>query len=672
MITTLLTSVFISIVMLVFFSILGMTLISYCFPKTDNQTDKLYYFMVAPLIGSATWLSLCICLGMFLPYNRIFIICMLTVAVYFIAVSRRRLFFIKDKCLWIYIVVFFLLSVFLMYCAIPREINGGIYFTPSAFDHARVALIQSIAVKGLPPINPYLANNGELITSVYHFGWQALVAQPTILCGNSALSSGAAGIGMTFMLSILGMGAVLIKSAKKTQSLFFLFVVSITGYAMPVLSTVLPTAWQNKIFPTEYVGFWSLINDTIWTPHNIYAGIMVVIFISTYIEFLQCSDRKQSLRYGTALGVLAASAFCTSIYAGLFGTVIFVVTILPFYLFDKHFRKGFNKNFIPQLLMLAVAFILCGGFLFYLLSQGNGDTPVVFGMLPAYADANGIGEILGSIFNLYFVVLPANIGPSYLLGLFAVLIPGVLPEESFAKVGRIYVVLVYLSVFVIHSSVFTNDYGWRTTTASRDMLYIFAALLLCKLYEWIKKRKKIIAYAFATLMILMPVIFCRDLIEQSTVSDLGTSIHQEFARATEGWDIIREYTGIEDLVLCNPEGYKEIYDAAGSSNTNYLFSYYAERFTPIADVTYTVTSFSGPYSEEETLALYANVVDFFAGNPSENEVAYIADNLNTKALLVTPRDGLWTSVGELESRYKTVETTEDYRVYIRTDSRSST
>ena len=121
------------------------------------------------------------------------------------------------------------------------------------------------------------------------------------------------------------------------------------------------------------------------------------------------------------------------------------------------------------------------------------------------------------------------------------------------------------------------------------------------------------------------------------------------------------------MVLCNPEGYKEIYDAAGSSSTNYLFSYYAERFTPIADATYTITSFSGPYSEEETLALYANVVDFFEGNPTDNEVAFIADQLNTKALLVTPRDGLWTSLGELESRYEAVETTEDYRIYIRKD-----
>lgn len=667
MITTLLVSVLISIIMLAFFSILGMTLISYCFPKIENQTDRLYYFMIAPLIGSAVWLSLCVCLGMFLPYNRIFIICMLLVAVCFIAVSRRRLFFVKDKPLWVYIVVSLLSSVFLMFCVIPREINGGIYFTPSAFDHARVALIQSIAVKGLPPINPYLSDNGELITSVYHFGWQALAAQPTILCGASALSSGAAGIGLTSMLSMLGMGAVLIKFTKKTQSLFFMFIVSVTGYAMPVISTVLPASWQNAIFPTEYVGFWSLINDSIWTPHNIYAGIMVVIFIITYIEFLQCRARKQSFLYGIMLGALASSAFCTSIYAGLFAAVIFVVTILPFYLFDKSFRKCFNTNFVPQLLMLGVVFVLCGGFLFYLLRQGNGETPVVFGILPAYANKTGIGGVLGSILNLYFVVLPANVGPAYLLGLLAVLIPKVLPKDSFSGIYRIYVLLVYLSVFIIHSSVFTNDYGWRTTTAARSMLCIFASLLLCKLYEWIKSRKKLVAGVFAALMLLMPVIFCRDLIEQSTVSDLGTSIHQEFARATKGWDTVREYTCIDDLVLCNPEGYKEIYDAAGSSSTNYLFSYYAERFTPISDATYTITSFSGPYSEEETLALYANVVDFFEGNPTDNEVAFIADQLNTKALLVTPRDGLWTSLGELESRYEAVETTEDYRIYIRKD-----
>ena len=58
-----------------------------------------------------------------------------------------------------------------------------------------------------------------------------------------------------------------------------------------------------------------------------------------------------------------------------------------------------------------------------------------------------------------------------------------------------------LSAAFIHSSFYTNDYGWRTTTASELILYIFTAVLLERSWENISARVKLPARAAAVFVL---------------------------------------------------------------------------------------------------------------------------------------------------------------------------
>ena len=141
--------------------------------------------------------------------------------------------------------------------------------------------------------------------------------------------------------------------------------------------------------------------------------------------------------------------------------------------------------------------------------------------------------------------------------------------------------------------------------------------------------------------------------------------HREFAQTAQGWKTVRQVTDASDFVLCSPEAYSAINDSEGTA-PNYLFSYYSGRFTPMSDLDhYTITSFSGPASLEEHQFIYDQIVRFFGGSPDSRLTDYIADQLDVKALLVTREDGLFTSVGALESRYKMIEQKPAYQVYLR-------
>ena len=61
-------------------------------------------------------------------------------------------------------------SALVMYAVLPLVTADGIYFSASAADNTRVCLVNVIANEGLPPLNPFLTYNGELIQAYYHFG----------------------------------------------------------------------------------------------------------------------------------------------------------------------------------------------------------------------------------------------------------------------------------------------------------------------------------------------------------------------------------------------------------------------------------------------------------------------------------------------------------------------
>ncbi|MDO4988854.1 MAG: hypothetical protein Q4E17_07535, partial [Synergistes sp.] len=653
-------SFFIELVLLFLNGIVGMALIPDVM-RSDNDNEKIVPFMLAPTLGAAVWLSLSVFFGMLFSYNAALLILMAVAFACFVFVRRHRLFFVCDKAALIFVIVSLLFSLLVMYGVMPHKIGSGLYFTESAYDHVRIAIVHSISANGLPPLNPWLADGGKPLVLSYYFGWHAWAAQLSLLFRVRAIDAETIMTGLTALLAVLTIGALCIKLTKRKMSLFFaVLLLCASSITDAQLKFLLPKALYD-IFSVPYLYYWSFLDNVLWGPHHEFSASVVLLVIYLYTLLLKNRDKKRSFTLALLLGVLAAASFFTSVYAGTFALFFFVLMMIPVYATDRKLGKDFNASFVFQLLAAAFALLLFAQFFYYMLQYYPETSPLVLEICPYYIPVSGFTQIVKHWCWFYLFVLPCRISLPYVLGIAALLIPGVLPDNRFVKLGKYFTFLLLSVIFFIHSSFYSNDFGWRTPTAAYMFCIIFASVLSVKIYDRLKRSGRIYANIFIVLFISFPLFFHSCFTEQLISAKGDPKLHTAFAGAAKGWRVVRKHTGKNELVMCNPESFKDMPNKINGVYTNIFFSFYADRYTPLADLIFS-KCYSEYYSEKKLEERYANAVKFFAGDPSAEDVAYAADVQKVKAFLITPYDGLWERIGALETRYRKVSETEYYRV----------
>ena len=142
-------------------------------------------------------------------------------------------------------------------------------------------------------------------------------------------------------------------------------------------------------------------------------------------------------------------------------------------------------------------------------------------------------------------------------------------------------------------------------------------------------------------------------------------LRRQFARSVEGWDVVHRNTKSNELVQCNPKSFYELgalYDMKDCS-TNVFFSLYSKRATAVGDLIFS-KCYSEYYPQEKLQRRYDRVCTIFDGDPTEQEIAYLAEDLKIGAVLVTPYDGMWEKPGAIRTYYPRLIETPDYRVYL--------
>ncbi len=650
-------------------AILGMSFMPEvkCLASENCEDGKIVPFMLAPLLGAAVWLSLSVFFGMLFSYNAVLILTLAAFFAGFAYVRRQKLFFVRDKAVWLFVLVAVIFSLLVMYGVMPHKIGSGVYFTQSAYDHVKTAIVHSISANGLPPLNPWLADGGKPLIIAYYFGWHAWAAQLAMLSCVSALDAEVVMTGFTALLLFLTVGAFCVKLTKRKISLLFWFLLnSISSISNAQLQAILPKALHNTL-AVPYEVYWTFFDNTMWSPQHEFSAAVVLIVLYLYTLLLKSRDKRQSLELALLLGLLAAAAFFTSVYAGIFALLLFVLMLIPIYLTDKSFRKDFNASFVFQLSAVAFALLLSVMFIRYLLQYYPESPPLEFGVCPCYKAVSGFAQIVKHWCYFYLFALPCRISLPYVLCTLAVLLPHVLPEDRLTKLGKYFTLLLLAVIFVVHSTFYTNDFGWRTPTAAFRLCTVFAAVLCVKIYDALKKSGTRQANTFIVLLVCF-LLLCHDAFTEELIPlKSDPQIHTAFAEAAKGWGVVREHTDKNEIVMCNPENFKNMPNQIFGNYSNIFFSFYAERYTALADQIFS-KCYSEYYSEKKLNARYARAVYFFKGNPSADEVAYAADTQKIKAMLVTPYDGLWKRLGALETRYRKVKETEYYRVYVRKEA----
>ena len=105
--------VFFEIIFLIFFALIGMAAIPGSVAKSQDEDGKVSTFLFSPMIGFAIWLAFTCCLGMFLPYDRSFLLVMLIIAGAFIYFRRENLYIPNNKDMWVFVLAVLAISIFI-------------------------------------------------------------------------------------------------------------------------------------------------------------------------------------------------------------------------------------------------------------------------------------------------------------------------------------------------------------------------------------------------------------------------------------------------------------------------------------------------------------------------------------------------------------------------------
>ncbi|MCQ2380086.1 MAG: hypothetical protein MJ025_04095 [Victivallaceae bacterium] len=652
--------------LLAFYGLFGMTL----FPGSVRETeDRNELFAIAPLMGAGVWLALTVGIGTVVPYGAPFLCASLAAMAAWIVHRRKALFLPDGARLWALAAVIVILSSLMSYGIAPHEENGGIYFLPCIYDHIKAAIVDSISAHGLPPVNPWLADGGHRLPLVYYYGWHAWVAQLPILTGCDAFFAECAMTGFTFaivMLGTAGFAGFCDKRMNWGWAICLIFLIFSDFEYADLASSLLPKSW-TAVFSTEGIpGFWNLLNNSVWAPQHMFAASMVLLVLCVHGALLRSDKTADSAPLTVLLGILAAAALLNSVYSGAFALVVVGMVMAYAYCADGDFRGRFNVTFLWQVAALAICLALTAAYLAFMFSYPSEKCPLEFGIMPCFGKVEHFWQYPVYFLQFYFAILPMRLGITYVLGVLAIFLPGVLPKHQLVDFFRKYAVLCLLSVFFMHSTFYSNDFGWRILTIPQLIFAVLSVHMLhwfwCQCVRIIKP-KWIVTITAVLLCALMYLASTMDYYAYRSLQKFDPALHRAFARAVPAWDVVRSHTSRDDLVLCNPAGFYEIGKIYNSSqSTNVFFSVYAHRDTPIADLI-----FSKCYSEfspqDRLEKIHGRVVAVFSGNPSRADADYLADELKTRALVVTPLDGLWSTPGEIERRFPNKEETNDYRVY---------
>lgn len=649
------------------YTVFGMTLLP---ASLRSERKKAFSFLLAPLLGAAVWIALSPSwLFSNAPWN---LPVRLLAAAVWCGFRRKTLFLPKEKTPYLVFAVVFPVSVFISRLIYPFEINDGLYFSFAVYDHVRCAIVNAIANFGIPPVNPWLADSGRPVALFYYFGWYAWAAQLTMLTKVSALfaescmtgfSALAAISGLTGIAGLCGLGR------KKYGICAFLFSLLFMGSSTGLTSRLFSEKVLRTLDPvTGFAGFWSNIDNFVWSPHHMFSSAVTVLILFIYFKMSGAKGPGEKLRIGVLIGILGASASFTSVYAGIFALVIAGVCALILYPSLGTFRRRINRDILPHLLMIAVFALLSVFYFRYLTSVETETFPLAFGIMPAYGQCRGPGGLLHYLASLYCFHLPDHIGWFFLSGMAACLMPRILPRTGMMCFFRLFTAVSLLGITFIHSSFYSNDFGWRTFAAATFMLSIFSAFLLVKFIGWSRagsRGRKIFGCGVTVLLIVFNCFLYIYSPPDIGIRKNHPELSRQFARSLKGWEAVHLHTGKNDLVQCNPKSFYELgrlHEIEGYS-TNIFFALYSKRASAIGDKIF-AKCYSEYYPQEKIQQRYDRVCRIFDGDPGEADIAYMAEELKIRAVLTTPYDGIWKKPGAIRKYYPRLIQTPDYRVYL--------
>ncbi|EIJ42113.1 hypothetical protein BegalDRAFT_1213 [Beggiatoa alba B18LD] len=562
---------------------------------------------------------------------------------------------------------------------IPFFRDNGLYVIEMIFDHAKIALVDSIAREGLLPVNPYYAPDGETIPLIYYYTWHFLASQLKILIPNIQGWSVEVAFNWFTGFAVMGflMGlATRISQQAKAGAFVLLFAIC----SQPIVLIDFFGDWVSQRFllpdhPAEVLWL-----QMAWVPQHVLSALAVVLAIFLIARLLA----QQHLQPATAsiLGLTVATGFGASTWVGGIGFAFASPALLLMLLGLRLPWASYFALLKNSLLAIGVTIL----FAFPLLiSQVSGpslaESQLPFGLeiynTTALASRDTLKGQLFHIVAFWLQYLPLSLGICYLLGIFALFARRESNQTAknflWLSIATIFGFL-FVTLFV-KSTFWNNSFGWRSVLPPVMLLLVWAGVAATLPYtldlsQWrenalfVRLRKWIpllisIGVTIGILTTIRIVHLPRNFLDKSPEV---TQLHQGFLRQYDAWATVRRLTEPTDIVQSNPDGYISLTPWPATLG----YAVFADRKIAYANVEY-ATVFAYRYDPEKNKKQYQLIKDVFARPVSVEELSILRNQYKIKALLVDQHDPIWSSTYiEQSGVYRLAHQDTDYKVYLAT------
>ncbi|MBT4145878.1 MAG: hypothetical protein HOE45_03195 [Gammaproteobacteria bacterium] len=563
----------------------------------------------------------------------------------------------------------------------PFLFENGIYINAQIFDHMKIALINTMTREGFPLLNPFYAPEGERIALIYYYGWHFNAAIIKMLTGATGWQT-EIGFAWFSSFSILCfLMALSIRLSNKLKAGYWLLLLAFTSPVIEILPHIMGYRWRKWIdYASEVHLFNPVLIQTGWAPQHVFSALTTVVLVFILADAV--ARKKLPWAHAIMLGLTVAAGFSSSVWVGGVALAIAAPLLLAglWWLFPQP-----TKILMPLLTGLCVCILFSLPVLNSILSGPSGSEGFPLSVAPyfhtRFIGANSSFWSQAANLILYFIqFLPLNLGLIYLLGVLA--LANYIPRQDNESRGllilsSIVVASYFLMVQFIRSSIFNNDFAWRSVLVPMMLLMVWAAVFLTELPlkkdNWRLFASRLNHYSF-----FMPPVWVG-----LTISCLSTIylwswpkphshrkpdthtllLHQDFLKLRDAWQNIEKYTLPTDLVQSNPDS--PLNRAVTHWPAPAALALFGNRPTAYTE-NESVAVFAHSYNKQQKNKQYKAIQALFSQAPSTDSLLYAHDQLKIKALLIEYHDPVWNNrlIFEASGLYKLVEKTETYKIYI--------
>lgn len=570
----------------------------------------------------------------------------------------------------------------------PSVYQDALFVNVHIFDHAKIALVDSIAREGMLPVNPYYAPEGERILLIYYYIWHFFAAQLKLIGGVTGWQAEVAMNGFTAFatLSFL-MALAALSSQRRALAAWLVLLFALLGPPADLLMTLLSQGLHDwvgypKVNGGQVHGLEVLWLQAAWVPQHVLAALSIVVLLF-FISRVLLYPRMQ-LGYAVMAGLTAATGFGASTWVGGIALGVSLPVLagaaLALRLPWRQYGYALQTAIVAVIVCIVAAIPL-------FISQASGPSltesqlPFGLGLYPSTSlyDINTRSGYVIHVILFWLQFLPLNLGVGYVLAMLTLgLRKAITPEARNFRYLSIGAVIAFLLIVqFLQSQFWNNSFGWRTVLVPVMLFLVWAAVGLAdlldgqfaqkphwRLHRWLTRGQlALVSLVMMGVMLgllgTLRIFQLPDPINPPRSAE-ELAARQGFLHQREAWAKVREYVAEDELVQANPDGYLLLTPWPATLP----YALFADRSTAYANVEYS-TVFAYRYDAEQNRATYALMQNVFSATPQAESLQRLRDVFKVKAILVDQFDPVWHSNAiEQSGIYQLAHGEETFKIYL--------